>query len=85
VSFCGAGDLADAHFFGAVGGAGGAEVHEIDAGDQEDENGDDGENVYELNIAVDFEFTRLIGMEVHVGERSDGAPEVISCLLEVGA
>ncbi len=85
VSFCRAGDLADAHFLGAVGGAGGAEVHEIDAGDQEDEHGDDGEDVNELDIAVGFELTRLIGMEVHVGEGDDGAPEVISCFLEVGA
>ena len=46
--------LPDAHFFGAVGGAGGAEVHEIDAGDQKDKHGDDGEDVYELDIAVDF-------------------------------
>ena len=85
VSFCRAGDLADAHFLGAVGGAGGAEVHEIDAGDQEDEHGDDGEDVYELDIAVGFELTRLIGMEVHVGEGDDGAPEMITRFLEVGA
>ena len=84
MSFCRAGDLADAHFFCAVGGAGGAEVHEIDAGDQQDEHGDDGEDVYELDIAVGFELIRLIGMEVHVGEGGDGVPEVISCFLEVG-
>jgi len=85
VSSCRAGDLADAHFLCAVGGAGGAEVHEIDAGDQEDEHGNDGEDVYELDIAVGFEFTRLIGMEVHVGEGKDFAPEMITRFLEVGA
>ena len=85
MSFCRAGDLADAHFPGAVGGAGSAEVHEIDAGDQEDEHGDDGEDVYELDIAVGFELTRLIGMEVHIGEGEDGAPEMITRFLEVGA
>src|SRR4029077_7108247 len=78
-------DLTDAHFLRAVGGAGGAKVHEIDTGDQEDKHGDDGEDVYELNIAVDIELTRLIGMEVHVGEGGDGAPEVISRFLEGGA
>gem|GEM_PF-2637568 len=85
MSFCRAGDFADTHFPCAVRRAGGAEVHEIDAGDQEYEHGDDGEDVYELDIAVGFEFTRLIGMEVHVGEGGDGAAEVISCFLEVGA
>ena len=85
MSFCRAGDLADAYFPGAVGGAGGAEVHEIDAGDQEDEHGDDGEDVYELDIAVGFELTRLIGMEVHVGEGEDLVPEMITRFLEVGA
>ncbi len=85
MSFCRTGDLADAHFLGAVGGAGGAEVHEIDAGDQEDEHGDDGEDVYELDIAVGFELTRLIGMEVHIGEGGDGAQEMITPFCEVGA
>jgi len=85
VSFCRAGDLADTHFSGTVGAAGGAEVHEIDAGDQEDEHGDDGEDVYILDIAVGFELTRLIGMEVHVGEGEDTAPEMITRFLEVGA
>jgi len=85
VSFRRAGDLADAHFPGAVGGAGSAEVHEIDAGDQQDEHGDDGEDVYKLDIAVGFELTRFIGMEVHVGEGEDGAPEMITRFLEVGA
>jgi len=85
VSFCGASDLADAHFFGAVGGTGGAQVHEIDTGDQEDKQSDDGEDVYELDIAVDFELTRLIGMEVHVGERNDAAAEMITRFLEIGA
>jgi len=84
VSFCRAGDLADAHFLGAVGGAGGAEVHEIDAGDQDDEHGDDREDVYELDVAVGFELTGLIGMEMHVGEGEDGAPEMITRFLEVG-
>jgi len=85
VSFCGAGDLADAHFPGAVGAAGGAEIHEIDAGDQQDEHGDDGEDVYILDIAVGFQFTRLIGVEVHVGKGEDRAPEMITPFLEVGA
>ena len=85
MSFCRAGDLADTHFFGTVRRAGGAEVHEIDAGDQEDEHGDDGEDVYILDIAVGFELTRLIGMEVHVGEGEDAAPEMITRFLEVGA
>src|SRR5579863_7007665 len=84
MSFCRAGDLADADFLCAIGGAGGAEVHEIDAGDQEDEHGDDGEDVYELNIAVDIELTRLIGMEVHIGEGEDAAAEMIARFLEVG-
>lgn len=85
MSFCRAGDLADAHFLGAVGAAGGAEVHEIDAGDQEDEHRDHGEDIYILDIAVGFELTRLIGMEVHVGKGEDAAPEMITRLLEVGA
>ena len=85
VSLCGAGDLADTHLPGAVGTAGGAEVHEIDAGDQEDEHCDDGKYVYELDIAVGFELTGLIGIEVHVGEGEDAAPEMITCFLEVGA
>ena len=85
MSFCRAGDLADAHFPGAVGAARSAEVHEIDAGDQEDEHGDDGEDVYELDIAVGFELTRLIGIEVHVGKGEDAAPEMITRFLEVGA
>ena len=80
-----AGNLADAHFLCAVGGAGRAKVHEIDAGDQEDEHSDHGEDVYELDIAVGFEFTRLIGMEVHVGEGEDAAAEMITRFLEVGA
>lgn len=85
MSFCRAGDLADAHFLGAVGAASGAEVHEIDAGDQEDEHSDDREDVYELDIAVGFELTRLIGMEVHIGEGENAAPEMITRFLEVGA
>jgi len=84
VSFCRAGDLADAHFLGAVGGAGGAEVHEVDAGDQEDEHGNDGEDVNELDIAVGFELVRLIGMEVDIGEGEDAVPEMITCFLQVG-
>jgi len=84
MSFCRAGDLADAHFLCTVGGAGGAEVHEIDAGDQEDEHSNDGEDVNELDIAVSFELVGLIGMEMDVCEGSDGAPEVISCFLEAG-
>ena len=84
VSFCRAGDLADAHFLGAVGGAGGAEVHEVDAGDQEDEHGNDGEDVNELDIAVGFELVRLIGMEVDIGEGEDAVPEMITSFLQVG-
>jgi len=84
LSFCRAGNLADAHFHGAVGGAGGAEVHEIDAGDQKDEHGDDGEDVYELDIAVGLELTRLIGMEVYVGEREEVVPEMITPFLKIG-
>lgn len=80
---CGAGHLADAHFPGAVGAAGGAEVHEIDAGDEEDEHRDDGENVYELDIAVDFKLTRFSGMKVYVGKGKDGAPEMTTRFLEV--
>lgn len=78
MSFCRAGDLADPHFPGAVRRAGSAKVHEIDAGDQEDEHGDDGEDVYILDIAVGFELTRLIGMEVHVSDREDATPEMIT-------
>ena len=85
MSFCRAGDLADAHFLCAVRRAGGAEVHEIDAGDQKDEHGDCGEDVYELDIAVGFELIRLIGMEVHVGEGEDLVPEMITRCFEVGA
>jgi len=84
MSFCRAGDLADAHFLGAVGASGGAEVHEIDAGDQEDEHGDDGEDVYKLDIAVGFQLIRLIGIEVHVGEGEDWVPEMITRFPEVG-
>src|ERR1700722_3242586 len=78
VSFCRAGYLADAHFLGAVGAAGGAEIHEIDAGDQKDEHSDDGEDVNELDIAVGVKLIRLIGIEVHVGERDDWVPEMIT-------
>ena len=84
MSFGRAGDLADAHFLGAVGAAGGAEVHEVDASDQQDEHGDDGEDVNELDIAVGFELVRLIGMEVNVDEGEDTVPEMITCFLEVG-
>jgi len=84
MSFCGAGHLADTHFFGTIGRAGGAEVHEIDAGDQEDEHGDDGEDVYKLDIAVGFELIRLIGIEVHVREGKDWVSEMITRFPEVG-
>lgn len=84
MSFCRASNLTDAHFPGAVGTSGGTKVHEIDAGDQEDEHGDEGEDVYKLDITVGFELTGLIGMEVHIGEGKDRAPEMIAPLLEVG-
>ena len=84
MSFCRAGHLADAHFLGAVGASGGAEIHEIDAGDQEDEHGDDGKDVNELDIAVGFQLVRLIRIEVHVGEREDLVPEMITRFPEVG-